>query len=149
MSNYELTRVIDDLVQKKTFSLDALDAVKDLKARAESMEKTLQSRESEIRDIRAKNEEHIATINNLKSQVEQHKLREANLLEREKAADKAIYEAEKHKAVADAIRESMQTVFRPAAVRTEIHRSVAVPAGGMNSYPTTMPETETTVVTQE
>lgn len=149
MSNNELTRVIDELVEKKTFGLDALGAIKELRDKAQAQEETIKAREQQAENQQRKIAELERELGSAKARVEKLMLREANLLEREKAADKAIYDAERHRAVADAWRAAMGMVFKPVEVRTSIQRQVALPASGMNSYPTTMPETETTTVTQE
>ena len=46
MSSYELTKAIDALVEKRTFSLDALEAIKQLRDKAEEQEVTLKRRDS-------------------------------------------------------------------------------------------------------
>lgn len=148
MSN-ELTQVIDRLVEQKTFGLDALGAIKELRDKAAEQERQLKSKDDEISHIRAKNVEHTGRIEAMKVQIEQLLKQQAEVLDREKAADKAIYDAEKHQAVADAWRAAMGMVFKPVEVRTSIQRQVALPASGLNTYPITMPETETTTVTQE
>lgn len=156
--SYELTRAINEMVEKKTFSLDAVDAIKDLRAKAETLERRLEQRDSLVESQGATITAMTAKCNDLQIENAAFNARLAELEKREKAADKAIYEAEKQTAVAQAWQAAMGMVFRPAAVRTEIQRQVAKPVegnpGGNGGYPSggflaTGQESETTVVTQE
>ena len=152
MSSYELTKAIDALVEKRTFSLDALEAIKQLRDKAEEQEVTLKRRDSEIADILAKNQQLHNEVSKLSGQLQAIETRESAVAAREKDADKAVYEADKQKAVADTLRWAFETTMRPAAVRTSIQRNVAVPVAGSDhwvGFVANGNETETTTVIQE
>lgn len=144
----DLLQQIDDLVASKTFNLDALDGIKKLK---DDLKKTLEDREALQRKYDGLYEAHGKQSDEIQRQsariAELHKDLEASEAYRAKARED-IHQAEKHKAVAEAWKEAMQTVFRPSAVRETIHRSVpvAVPmnSNGYMGTVNTYPETTTT-----
>lgn len=135
-SNEQILQQIDDLVASKTFGLDALEGIKQIK---DSLKDTLSSlhrlQDKDLvltRDLsleRSKNAEHEKEISALKKQIsEMHSAAEDG-----KAAR---FESDKHQAVADAWRSAMAMVFKPNAVRETIQRNhvVAVPVGNGSSY---------------
>lgn len=132
----DIMKQIDSLVESKTFNLDALEGIKQIK---DSLKDTLNSlhrlQDKELvltRDLtleRSKNAEHVAEITGLKHQIaEMHKAAEDG-----KAAR---FESDKHKAVADAWQSAMAMVFKPNAVRETIQRnhSVWVPTNSGGGY---------------
>ena len=136
----DIMKQIDSLVESKTFNLDALEGIKQIK---DSLKDTLNSlhrlQDKELvltRDLtleRSKNAEHVAEIAGLKHQIaEMHKAAEDG-----KAAR---FESDKHKAVADAWQSAMAMVFKPNAVRETIQRnhSVWVPTNGGSGYAQSM-----------
>lgn len=154
----ELVQIIERLIEEKTFSVEGVKAVEALREKAVSLEvalertrNTLDDRNAEL--IRLRSE--AATKDQL---LMEWGARERSLVAREKDADKAIYDSEKHQAVANVWQQAMSMVFKPAAIRTEIQRQVAVPVEGhpgghgyspTGGFVTTHPETETTTTSQE
>lgn len=131
-SNEQLLQQIDDLVASKTFGLDALEGIKIIK---DSLKRTLSDLEAtkgmldlkrqetcDLRDELARKQQR---IEELQDQVKSND-------ELAKKGQEAIYAADKHKAVAEAWQNAMQTVFKPNAVRETVARSVPV-AVPMNS----------------
>lgn len=143
MSN-DLLKQIDDLVASKTFNLEALDGIKALK---DSLSKTLttvdylqekkQALEKEVADLKATNYLQAGMIESRNKKLEEG---EATLAK----ANYALSEADKHKAVADAYKDALYTVFKPNAVRENIHHNmpVMVTQNG-NSYPQTVQHQQT------
>jgi chromosome segregation ATPase len=131
---------IDDLVASKTFNLDALEGIRRLKT---DLQKTLDERDSLQRRYDERYKETIRQTDLLRERNDAvHELnKELNaakaLIE---AGQKAIYDAEKHQAVADAWKEAMTMVFKPNAVRETVQRQVMKPVGGNpggnGNYPT-------------
>lgn len=125
MSN-ELLKTIDALVEQKTFNLDALDAIKSIRDKAAKLESDLKEMESKwksaISDLNATNIE----FEKVRIQLAEWKKRDEELCVREKEADIAIYDADKHKAVSDTYKNVMDVIFRPNVVRETIQRSVPV-----------------------
>lgn len=133
MSN-DLLKQIDDLVASKTFNLDALDGIKSLK---DSLGKTLAELETNKRallqqqnaniDLTKQMEVMAARVESLKGLVKANE-------ETAKKGQEAIYDAAKHKAVAEAWQGAMAMVFKPNAVRETVQRQhsvwVPTPSGG-------------------
>lgn len=129
-SNEQLLQQIDDLVASKTFGLDALEGIKKIK---DSLKATL-----EERDALQKKYDGLYEVNGrqsdellrLKSVTDALRTDLAAARALNDAGQKAIYEAEKHKAVADAWQGAMAMVFKPNAVRETVQRQVSVPVNG-------------------
>lgn len=140
MSDNTLTQMIDQLVLEKTVSLDALNAINGLKSKAQQLEDQLNvAHQRHERDektigglhdrIKAIEEQFSFTSGLLKQREEQIKSMQAQEL----AGTKAVAELKGFTA-------AMEMVFKPAAVREQIQRNVAVPVtgspGGNGGYPT-------------
>lgn len=122
----ELLTAIDRLVEEKTFNLDALEAIKDLRDKAASLEANVELLEAQIE--KHKNGTSALRKENLdlEAVVSQQNTKIAELEAREKTAFEAIYKAEMHAAVADAYKDALRTVFKPHSVRETITRSVPI-----------------------
>lgn len=142
----QLLNLIDDLVKQQTFSLDAIKAIDTLRAKAQSQEDELKKAADTNDRLHASMTDMYVEIDTLKNTIK--RLSDDNeALQKNKAdADKAIFAAIKEKAVADAYRDAMMIVFKPAVMRDSIARTVAVPMPG-STYPTMQNESET--VTRE
>lgn len=130
MTDYQLLNQIDELVASKTFNLDALDSIKKLK---DDLKRTL-----EERDALQKRYDGLYEVNNNQGEeitrlrtrlIDCQKELEASRAHYE-AGQKAIYDADKHKAVAEAWQGAMAMVFKPNAVRESVQRNVAKPVEG-------------------
>ena len=136
----DIMKQIDLLVESKTFNLDALEGIKQIK---DSLKDTLnnlhrlQDKElAYIRDLsleKSKNSEHLSEIATLKKQI-------AEMRSAAEDGKVARFESDKHKAVADAWQSAMAMVFKPNAVRETVQRnhSVWVPTPGGGGYPQSM-----------
>ena len=145
MSN-DLLKQIDDLVASKTFNLDALDGIKKLK---DDLTTTLEERDVFKRrctDLSEANKRQSDAIQEQNNRIEQlAKDLQTSEAYRAKAREE-IYEAEKHKAVAEAWKDAMQTVFRPSAVRETVWQSVPISqhSNGVSYVNAYQQETKTT-----
>lgn len=139
-----LTEAINQLVQEKTFSLDAVDAIKGLRDKAAALENLCNTQNQQIADLGNTELRQTSRIGELQTEVANWKKREDELVQREKAAAEAIHEAKRQQAIADTFRESMGMIFRPNTVRETIQRSVPVAVEGSNGcagFVSTYPET--------
>lgn len=148
MTDYQLLNQIDELVASKTFNLDALDGIKKLK---DDLKKTLDERDALQRkydDLREDNRRLRGDVTecNLVIDTLQKQLTESKALN--DAGQKAIYEAEKHKAVAEAWQGAMQTVFKPNTVRETVYQSIPL-SQVYNGNSTVMPYQQETKTTKE
>jgi chromosome segregation ATPase len=148
MTDYQLLNQIDELVASKTFNLDALDGIKKLK---DDLKKTLEERDA----LQKKYDDLVVKHRNAQDEIEQQKavsdaLRADLKASRElnAAGQKAIYEAEKHKAVAEAWQGAMQTVFKPNTVRETVYQSMPI-AHNYNGNTSVVPYQQETKTTKE
>ena len=126
----DLLKQIDDLVASKTFNLDALDGIKKLK---DDLTKTLEERDSFKRrytDLAEVNKEQSEQIHLQTKRIEQLTVDLAASEAYRAKARESIYEAEKHKAVAEAWQNAMAMVFKPYSVRETVQRNVVKPVEG-------------------
>lgn len=130
MTDYQLLNQIDELVASKTFNLDALDGIKKLK---DDLKKTLEERDALQKRYDVLYETNARQSEELQRQIKRIETLTKDLQESEAYRAKAresIYEAEKHKAVAEAWQGAMAMVFKPNAVRETVQRNVAKPVEG-------------------
>ena len=148
MNSVDLLKQIDDLVASKTFGLDALDGIKAIK---DSLTSTL-----EERDVFKRRCDDLNEVNRRQSEAMQEQNKRIEQLTKDLHNSEAyrakaredIHEAEKHKAVAEAWKEAMQTVFRPSSVRETVWQSVPVSQHN-NGYSTVMSYQQETKTTKE
>lgn len=125
----DLLATIDKMVEQKTFGLDALDAINELRDKAEALNEKLaverRNAERRAEDIRQRD----ARLTSLESKVAAMDLRETAVADREAKAT----ELEKRVAVAEA--KHMATVetaamfLRNSVVRESVQKTIAVPGG--------------------
>jgi hypothetical protein len=143
MSN-NITKLIDDLVEKKTFSLDALTAVKELRDTAEKQFKDLARVSEDLREQLTENKRLASSIISLESTVASFKARENALLEKEANSIKLSCEVEMYKKLAEQGKDFVGMIFRNQIIMTSKMEALAVPGSQSQSgYPTTVPTTET------
>ena len=126
----DLLDSINALVQEKTLSLEAMRGLSDIKERGQRLAKLCEEQLKQIEDYRKLHVENNSQISKLNENLAQWKAREDILLKREKEAEKAIAEAELHKAVADAYKDSFTRVFAPNMIREQIHKTIPVSIHG-------------------
>ena len=126
-TNEQLLQQIDDLVASKTFGLDALEGIKKIK---DSLKATLGERDDlqrlsdELYETSIRKDEEIRRQSGVIADLGKQ-LADAKALN--EAGQKAIYDADKHKAVAEAWQGAMATVwqgamatvFKPNSVRED------------------------------
>ena len=137
----ELTILIDKLVTEKTFSLDALDAIKILRDKATAqdefiaeMKQQAQQKHADFLAVTKDRDRLFEAEATLAARAFKVSEREEKVTSLEKAA--AVAEAK-----AAALGHCFDTVFRNTVFREMSNRAVANHSNG--GYPTTMPETST------
>lgn len=132
----ELTKLIDNLVEQKTFGLDALGPIKDLRDRAAKQEAALKESSDRIGKLEALGYQKDNKIKLLESDVRDWAQRQAEIENRERK----VFELEKASAVAVAQSgvwsDAFHTIFKNTITRESINRSspIAVNSSGGGSY---------------
>jgi len=141
----KLTKLIDDLVNQKTFSLDGLKAVEELRKRACDLERTLENAHGRIISMEGVLTETSTELAILRGRENEIVKKDAAI----KARESAIFELEKGKAVADAKSEVwsgiFHTIFKNTVVRENVTRSLPV----TNQYGTIDYKTENSIHLKE
>jgi len=132
-----LTSYIDKVVHEKTFSLEAVQAINDIKEHATTLEVNLKNRTNDLERRKWEINQHEAKIHSLETQVKDWQKREADL----KAREVKITELEKDRAVAIAVQsnsmECMRMMLANRIVRENIQESIPLmqqaPPGGYST----------------
>lgn len=137
----DLLKQIDDLVASKTFNLDALDGIKQLKDNLKvtidnldattEMLKMERHRSLELGDMLGKEQGRTAEL--------QRKL--DGMCDLANKGAEAIWEKKIAEASASAYKDALYTVFKPSAVRESVHHNSVVMypgANGNGGYPQTV-----------
>ena len=109
---------------------------------------------------RTRHTELLAELNSSKAECYDLREKLSGLEEKLKAANDEIesmkpahYEAQKEKAVSEAYKFCLETVFKPASLRRTVQESVMTPAptvhNGMTYYPGLTPTSSTTIEAEE
>lgn len=125
MSN-DLLKQIDELVANKTFNLDALDGIKKIKDGLESSErerKSLQTKYDGLYETSCSQIDEIERIKNV-NKILQEEIDNINAYQAK--AREAMWEKEVAKAQADAYKDALYTVFKPATVRETVHQTIPI-----------------------
>lgn len=129
MSN-KLTEMIDQLVLEKTVSLDALNAINELKRHAQILDDQVKERDR-------LHMEDAETIRQLRDQISEMNVQHQSIvkmLEQERQRVEGMQQAEQQgkeaKAELKGFRDAMQMVFKPSVVRETIHKTVPVAVEG-------------------
>jgi chromosome segregation ATPase len=131
-ANTQLSNMIEELVQQKTFGLDALDAIRELKSRAELLESEIKRKDDQIttltQDCQAKNERLAAQ----EKELAKISAREIAVAARESKIHQNELIAAVAQARAGAFEQSMKIVFAPNRVRDSVQSWGSVANNGMS-----------------
>lgn len=122
----DLIRAIDRLVEEKTFNLDALEAIKELRDKAAALEDQVDDLIKRTDKLRGEIREYEKSAAENNAHIEKQNTKIAALEAQEKQAFESIFNAQKHEAVAEAYKDALRTVFRPHSVRETIARSFPI-----------------------
>jgi hypothetical protein len=139
----ELTKMIDDLVEQKTFTLDGLKAVQELREQAIALTEKNRNNEDVLKgtkaDLQARNNELVKA----NAELAKFKDMETALVEREKKQTKLECDVEKHKALAEQGKEFVQLIFRNQTVMTSTMKHIPIAgSNGCAGFPVQVNETE-------
>lgn len=140
--NGELTALIDKLVTEKTFSVDGVKAIEQLRQKAAAQEEKIVRLEANARDLTARNAAVESERNQLRETAAAWTKREAELSAREAKAGEHEKKAAVAEAQAGAYMFALTTVFKPNSVREMVTKSVPI-AQGNPSYVSTFGMSET------
>lgn len=132
----DLLKQIDDLVASKTFNLDALEGIKQIKDRLAAV---IAENERLAKQIKLTQEDMLAETRKREAAEANAKELQQRLIGMNDIATKgadAIWERKVAEASAAAYKDALYTVFKPNAVRENIHRNhtVVVPTGPNTGY---------------
>jgi chromosome segregation ATPase len=127
----EITDLIEKLVKDKTFSLDAVKAVDELKQKFEAVERERDAHKAKLEEVDGKWQRDKSTLATRNEEITSLKSEVTALKAEQEKAKVAIYEAEMQRAVAYAYKDALYTVFKPNAVREVVQRSQPI----VRSYP--------------
>ena len=125
-----LYQLVDDLVAKKTFSLDALDSIKEIRDGLVVMTKKLEESERKYKALFDTNSSQSDLLLKQNSDITALKMELADARANIRECEIAIHEKKTAEAVAAAYKDAMEIVFRPSAVRETIQRNVVQPVQG-------------------
>jgi chromosome segregation ATPase len=137
-----LVQMIESLVQEQTFSLDAVEAIKALRDRAESVQQKLEETQQTLQKTRDQVTEVTAKAESLREELNAWKKREAELATRERNIFALEMKAAVAEAKADAYQTSMKITFAPNLVRNAVQSF-----GGSNQNGIYSPTNETSTRT--
>lgn len=122
----ELLGLIDKLVTKETFTLEAVKQISELRDKATELSETLEKKRERYRcaqksadEFRRLSDSQAAQIAGLNKKIGELEVRIAEMSEDN--TKRQVAEAR-----AEAFKHSMETVFRPASVRKVVHSNVPV-----------------------
>jgi chromosome segregation ATPase len=122
-TNSKLTAMIDQLVTEKTFTMDALQAIQEMKVKAEYLEAEHTKLERQLTDSKADRDSLSNQLTTAEGLLLGWKNREQELVKRELK----VTEHEKRSAVAEAqasaYKDALKTVFAPNVVRQSVATS--------------------------
>ena len=136
----ELQVAINNLVNDKTFSLAALEVVKDLKTKYEMTLTELGNIKSQLKEAQKLNTSLAEQASGLKTQLSDMQLRLVNITNREAKMLRLEIEKECADKIVAHTTNMFNTVFANAALKTSVMRQVANPVegnpGGNGTYAT-------------
>jgi len=135
--------MIDTLVEKKTFSLDVLDEIKNLRNTAERVGRENEELRTRLRETQANNtilQQRVGTLESAANSVADREKKVA-ALELQIAVDKK--ELELTKSFKSELSGLMLAAFKSPIVKSEMFGSMPVTSSG-NPYPTSHPFSSTT-----
>lgn len=147
----KITEMIDALVAEKTFSLEGVKAIEAVRAKAEALQRTLESTALE-RDSARKERELAVNDAAVKARtISEWEQRSATIATREKTMTEKEQTAAVQTATAATFRECFAMVFRNVEVRREMFGTVPPNASANPTYypPSSVPISETVTTKTE
>ncbi len=127
MTEQSVLKAIEDMVQEKTLSLEALRGLGKIKDEAVRLSAELEATKAKYNDLEKSNTTTLSSLDAANKKVLEWEKRAAELAAREKAADVAKFAAQKDYAVAEAYKDMLKTIFAPNYFREHVTKQVPVP----------------------
>lgn len=127
---------IEELVQSQTFTAAALEGIQAIKRQlAETLIERDKAQERNL-ELVAANQNMVTALDKRAEEIKDLRAEVKSLREQQAKAAEAIFDAQRHAAVAQAWKEAMQTVFKPNAVREAVQRNhtVVIPSSSGSAY---------------
>lgn len=141
-----LIAAIDKLVEEKTFNLEAVLAINELRKKAEALEREKDALtrkvDQQLDDLNKGNHEIIkrdSIIGEKTKEIEVFKAREQKAFE-------AIQHAAVAGGVAEAYKDALKTVFAPTVMRETVYKNKSVPVANPGGYISQGNESENTTI---
>lgn len=148
ISKETLLQQIDDLVASKTFSLEAVDVITQIKGKLRAAIEDNEELKRRYDGLYETNGRQSDELLKLGKELEHLRAELAAAKALNDAGQKAIYEAEKHQAVAEAWQSALQTVFKPNTVRETVYQSIPI-SHHFNGNTSVVPYHQETKTTKE
>lgn len=134
-----LLGLVDKLVEEKTFSVEGVKAIENIRHQAQIDTARIKELEDRINVYVKKNEELVATETRLNKEVEEWKAKEKAIVDREKLMNRNEVKVAVAEAIASTMREMNQLVFKNTIIRENVQRTVveSTPSPYAGGYPTT------------
>lgn len=143
----ELTKLIDQMVQEKTFSMEAVSAINVLREKAEAMEETIKVSKEAHEDCAKRYNELSDEKSKLQNQLSTWKIRESEIAKRETYIQQLETAKEVSKAKEDTFRECVTLIFRNTLVRDDMFGTK--PMADSSGYVTPQNTSETNTRSEE
>jgi chromosome segregation ATPase len=131
----QLSNMIEELVQQKTFGLDALEAIRTLKTKAEALEESVKNKNEVIERLQAEARALNERLSHQGEQLTQISARELAVAKREAEIQKLEVAAAVAQAESRTFRHALGVVFAPNTVRESVQRFGSTVSNGM-TFPT-------------
>jgi len=145
----KLTELIESLIEEKTFSLEGVKAIEEMRQKAAAQEARIEATANEIKEARLEILSLETANSKLATAMALTEKREHDLAAREKAAFENEKKAAVSTAESSAYKHAFEIVFRSNTVRETIHHSVPVARNQPGGYSNVEYHSETKTVARE
>lgn len=132
----DVSNVIDNLVAQKVLSLDGLEGIQKLKARADTADKEIEKLRTQLDESNAANGKLAFDLSKATEQLAEIAAREKAVAKREVEIHKLEMQAAVASAESKAFRHALGVVFAPNTVREAVQKYGSVAGQNGLTYPT-------------
>lgn len=142
--NYQekISSIVEEALTEKTFSLEIITKIKQLKDDFDVLVASSEVSKKRIIELETENKSLHSINDRITEENKTWQLRENQIIEAEKVADKKTYELSFQTKRAEEIKELFGIVFKNPVVRETAYKNGNIPVANGNGYPTTMSSTE-------
>ena len=154
--NTQIDAIINQAVAEKTFSLEVINQIKELKEDFESaqkdvenLQKKLDKKIEEIDKLNSERAEAAENITKLQTKIDEFEANIKAIEERERKVEKVEWDACFQKQRADEIKQIFEFTLRSPMIRRSISESAQVPVSTRDGYASTVSTNRTVTETVE